>query len=123
MTGTVSSLSPSYFMDSLSDGARTEWLAGDYSSIAARRNTIAAKPALVRFVEQTGVRAPKGSRRLWPESADDNVERTGFQSWARSHPRGGFPLLFTSSTLILLKRKKQNDAIFKREDAELEGTL
>lgn len=107
-------------MDSVSDGARTEWLAGDYGSIAVRRNTIAAKPALVRFVEQTGVRAPKGSKRLWPESADGDVEKTGFQSAARSHPRGGFPLF---SALILLKRKKQNDAIFKREDAELEGTL
>lgn len=83
-------------MDSLSDGARTEWLAGDYGSIAARRNTIAAKPALVRFVAQTGVRAPKGSKRLCPESADGDVEKNRVSVHGSLTPPRGFSSFFRS---------------------------
>ena len=56
------------------------------------------------------------SKRLWLESADDSVERGGFQSSARLllAPLRDFLLLFTSSTLISFKREKTpNDAIFK----------
>ena len=48
------------------------------------------------------------SKRLWLESADDSVERGGFQSSAclLLAPLRGFLLLFTFSTLISFKRKK-----------------
>lgn len=100
-------LSSSYFMNSLSDGAETERLDGITMALPWE-GTRSQGSLLYRDLWNRQECGPVRSKRLWPESADDSVERGGFQSSAclLLAPLRDFLLLFTSSTLISFKRKK-----------------